>query len=280
MDAKKKDGVRKYSDLIIWKEILKYAKTHQKDIIFVTDDVKADWWETTEDGGKSFHQKLFDEFNRTGQTITPMTCAEFLSAVAVDYSINKTDAVEIALRMTDDDYCAKISESVFEEASEELVYDAMKYIDAETANIGSEGIDEFEITDYDFVIGRRVDRDDDTVIYEFTYNVTLEGTSYEYWGRDEDTRDVIRSGGRDHTFEGHIVVEVRREAEVFYDFEDDDSFETAVICRGLLEQTAFFDKQEPPGEMGYCPQCGRPMNLENDAGNGYCIDCTQKYDWI
>ena len=119
-DAKNKDGVRKYSDLIIWKEILKYAKTHQKDIIFVTDDVKADWWEIGENGDRSFHQKLFDEFNRTLQAITPMTCTEFLSVVAEDYNIDKTDAVEIALRMTDDDYCIKISEHVFEEAAEEL----------------------------------------------------------------------------------------------------------------------------------------------------------------
>ena len=108
---------------------------------------------------------------------------------------------------------------VFEEAAEELVYDAMKYINTETANIGSEGIDEFEIAEHEFVMGRRVARDDDTVIYEFTYKVMLEGTSYEYWGRDEDTRDVIRSDGRDHLFEGHIVVEVRREAEIFYDFD-------------------------------------------------------------
>ncbi len=279
-DAKKKDGVRKYSDLILWKEILKYAKSQGKNIIFVTDDVKADWWESAEDGTVSFHQKLMTEFVRTGQTIKPMTCMEFLNAVASDYIITKSDAVDIALRMTDNDYCKKIAERVFDEASEELIYDAMKYINTETANIGSEGIDEFEITDHQFVMGRRVDRDDDTIFYEFTYKVTLEGTSYEYWGRDEDTRDVIRSDGRDHIFEGHIVVEVRREAEIFFDFENDDSFETAIIDRGVFEQTDYSDKPEPPGEMGYCPQCGKPLNLDNDAGNGYCIDCTQKYDWI
>lgn len=209
-----------------------------------------------------------------------MTCMEFLSAVATDYNISKSDAVEIALRMTDDDYCMKIAERVFDEASEELVYDAIKYIKTETASIGSEGIDEFEITDHEFVKGCRVDRDDDTVIYEFTYKVTLEGTSYEYWGRDEDTKDVIRSDGRDHTFEGHIIVEVRRKAEIFDDFKNDDSFEIAVIDRGQLEETEYSDRPEPPGEFGNCPQCGRPLNIDNDAGNGFCLNCTQKYDWI
>ena len=45
-DAKSKDGVRKYGDLIIWKELLNFARTQSKDIVFITDDVKADWWES------------------------------------------------------------------------------------------------------------------------------------------------------------------------------------------------------------------------------------------
>jgi hypothetical protein len=277
-DAKSKDGVRKYSDLILWKEILKYAKTQKKDIVFVTDDVKADWWHVGDDGNRYFHPKLIEEFNRTGQSITPMICMEFLSTVATEYSITKSDAIEIALRMTDNDYCIKVAESVFDEASEELVYDAMKYIKTETANIGSEGIDEFEITEHKFIAGSRIDRDDDTVRYEFIFNVTLEGTSYDYWGRDEDTRDVIRSEGRDHVFEGHIIVIVQREVETFYDFEDDDSFETAVIDSGSLEETYYFDRPEPPGELGYCPACGRPLSIENDGGNGFCVDCALEHD--
>lgn len=43
-DAEHKSGIRKYGDLILWKEILRYAKMRQKDIIFVTNDVaKGDW---------------------------------------------------------------------------------------------------------------------------------------------------------------------------------------------------------------------------------------------
>lgn len=33
-----------YGDLIVWKEILKYAKDLKKDIIYVTNDKKEDWW--------------------------------------------------------------------------------------------------------------------------------------------------------------------------------------------------------------------------------------------
>ncbi|SES43192.1 hypothetical protein SAMN04487884_1529 [Butyrivibrio fibrisolvens] len=62
-----------------------------------------------------------------------------------------------------------------------------------------------------------------------------------------------------------------------YDFEDDNSFETEIIIRGKLEETEFYDRQENdfelPGELGYCPDCGCPLNIENDGGNGVCIKC-------
>lgn len=274
MDEKNKDGVRKYSDFIIWKEVMIYAKKHKKDIMFVTDDVKSDWWDET-----GFHTKLLREFEtKTEQSITPMKSMEFLALVAEEYNIEKSDAVEIALQMTDIEYCKKIKERVFNESSWRLVYDATDYIKIENSTIGSEGIDEFEIIDHKFLKAERVERDNSKVVYEFTYNVTLEGTSFEYWGRDEDTKEVIRSNGRDHVFEGDVTVEVQRDVEIFYDFEDDDNFETAVIIRGNLLEIEAADRQEPPGEMGYCPACGKPLDIYNDAGTGFCVACSQDND--
>lgn len=43
MDSESKIGIRQYGDLIIWKEILRYAKENQCDVIFLTNDVKGDW---------------------------------------------------------------------------------------------------------------------------------------------------------------------------------------------------------------------------------------------
>ena len=42
-----KDSIKKenkYGDYIIWKEIIQFSKEHKKNIIFVTDDKKEDWW--------------------------------------------------------------------------------------------------------------------------------------------------------------------------------------------------------------------------------------------
>lgn len=43
-DTKPKEGDNIYGDLVIWKEIIKYAKNNEKDIILVTSDNKEDWF--------------------------------------------------------------------------------------------------------------------------------------------------------------------------------------------------------------------------------------------
>lgn len=44
-DAKNKEGDRKYGDLIVWRQILDYAATERKPMLFITDDGKEDWWD-------------------------------------------------------------------------------------------------------------------------------------------------------------------------------------------------------------------------------------------
>lgn len=171
MDAKNKDGVRKYSDLILWKEILRFAKLKNKDVIFVTDDVKRDWWERKPDNERVFHQKLMSEFNRTGQRLKGVTSTEFYSSVALGYQIVKPDVVDVALNMTDTDYCRDIADDVFDRVVDCMVYSNTDYIDKSTACIGSEGIDEIEIISHEFTNAERIDRDDDIVTYLFNFNV-------------------------------------------------------------------------------------------------------------
>ena len=45
-----------YGDLIIWKELLQYAKENSKGIIFITGDRKEDWWNTFE--GKTIGPRI------------------------------------------------------------------------------------------------------------------------------------------------------------------------------------------------------------------------------
>lgn len=63
LDSKKDLGNQRiYGDLIIWKQLIEYAKDKKKPIILITDDRKEDWW--TKEGGETIRprQELIKEF--------------------------------------------------------------------------------------------------------------------------------------------------------------------------------------------------------------------------
>lgn len=40
----RKGGARQYGDLVVWNELLDYAKANQCPVVFITSDSKEDWW--------------------------------------------------------------------------------------------------------------------------------------------------------------------------------------------------------------------------------------------
>jgi hypothetical protein len=77
---KEKNGEQSlYGDLIIWKELIKKTKELRKDLIFVTDDLKEDWWYIF--NGKTIYPRpeLIREFRKeTGQEIMIYKPEQFL----------------------------------------------------------------------------------------------------------------------------------------------------------------------------------------------------------
>ena len=59
---------RKYGDLLVWKQIIQQAeKESLKDVIFITDDSKSDWWWKIDSSGKKtigVRPELIDELKR------------------------------------------------------------------------------------------------------------------------------------------------------------------------------------------------------------------------
>jgi len=97
-DHNKRDN--KYGDLLVWKEILCYAKSNQEDIIFVTQDQKEDWWNIQ--FGKTIGPRieLRKEFNEeTGKMFHMYSMTSFLSYAAGFEStfIDKTTIDEVEL---------------------------------------------------------------------------------------------------------------------------------------------------------------------------------------
>lgn len=281
-DAKSKEneGLSKYADFFIWSEILGYAKASQKNVIFVTDDAKDDWWEKILNK-RQFHHFLIEEFSSTGQQLIPLNSLELYDEISMAYSIEKPDIVYIALNMTDNEYCNDVKDVVFDKIEDQLVCNLQDYVETESSHIGSEGLDEILLDDWEFDSFSRIETSDSFATYNFRYIVTLEGTSYDYWGRDDDTREIIRSYGTDHVFKGWIDVCVERKADLFINFLEDDSFEDVRIVGYRIAEVSYHDRidsfdEEP--SYSVCPDCGLAITLSNDAGTGFCIDCQRKRD--
>lgn len=74
---------KQFGDLIVWKQIIDHVnKKDIKNIIFVTDDNKEDWWEITQGKTTNFRTELIDEILATTnlQNFKAYSLASFLTA--------------------------------------------------------------------------------------------------------------------------------------------------------------------------------------------------------
>lgn len=79
-EKNKKDKSKRhlYGDLIVWKQTITQSKEQKRDVIFITDDHKPDWWDKV-DGKHSPRKELIREFiDSTGQNILIYDSSRFL----------------------------------------------------------------------------------------------------------------------------------------------------------------------------------------------------------
>lgn len=101
-DAESKNGIRQYGDLIVWKEILRKAKESGRDVMFISNDLKADWRivdETNSDSkaekpdsleiGKPRRELLTEFEEETGQKIWFYSSAEFIEKLVELFKPNQ-----------------------------------------------------------------------------------------------------------------------------------------------------------------------------------------------
>lgn len=102
-DDKKNSGndlYRKYGDLIMWKQIIKFSKEQNKSVIFITDDKKEGWW-----------------LEHSGKTISPRPeiIKEFYNETEREFWMYTVDGF---LRQSAEKSQSTISDNVYEEIAE------------------------------------------------------------------------------------------------------------------------------------------------------------------
>ncbi len=265
----KKDGVSKYGDLLVWAETYEYAKSNDKNIIFVTDDVKEDWWEKSDDGKLLFRSELVKEFSRKTKTrkdvnkslkLIPMVGYDLYKAIAREFMIEEPDAISMILNATDESFVEQVQMKVFESVWSEIAYSGTSFIDENDSHIGSEGVDEWELEDVEFDDYERIDVDSGIATYIFSYFINISGVSHEYWGRDDDTKEIITSPGRQHECSGRIDVLVTRALDTVINWNDDFEYQDVEIQTTSITEDSYED--EDSDFDVYCAECGQKVGYE------------------
>lgn len=297
----KKEGIEKFGDLILWKQILELPKsTEVENIIFITNDEKDDWWSISKDGAKEINKDLLDEFKDLNPNvkINFMTLKMFQEKTSKIFSKDAID-VFIELNRDDESYVERISSELERKITSDIDIDYGKYLDH--LELGTEGVDNVEIESCYFTrinnVSSRVEDGKICIFYNLEYYISLYCDSYNYWGRDEDTKEVITSPPQNNHIEGCINIEIKRiidkeiisnnslyltQDENYEDFLITDSNLTLKYINQYLKDfdTDYFEYtysdviEDNKNEI--CSDCGNPFNDFRYDFGGKCNNCSYR----
>lgn len=202
------------------------------DIIFISNDEKDDWWDKDDNENLEIRRELLDEFkeNNPDISINFMTMGMFQKYASKVFDLYEF-GVYVDLNRNDELFVKRISDTISDDIIEEICNNPYSYL--YSGDIGSEGIEDIDIDgckliDINEVSSACIDGKV-YIYYNLEYEIELSCISYEYCGKDEDTKEVIRTPGIEHNFKGSVIVSIERivgEQEIVsrknYLDEDDD----------------------------------------------------------
>lgn len=296
-DTKGKDGIEKYNDLLLWKEAIQLSKEKNCNMIFVTDDVKPDWRMKDSQGKMVFHSLLEEEFSKeTGRIVLGLTAYELATILSEHHGLPIPDALESVLEITAEEYVDNLvkSDEFISELSDELMSSSDSYIDTESlSNYDGSYFELQEIYDIELVDYYYHGSTADTAEYEAIVRVSGTGRSREYWGRDDETKDIILGSGCTNILEGELTISITRQtdeglAELIGSYTY-DQMKIESGCLAEIDADYDYDEYEEEDIAGYnyddeseendsqeliCPKC-REIATEGLMSDGYCSECSE-----
>lgn len=228
MDVHQKVGFQIYGDLIIWKQLLEYAKERNLPCIFVSDDIKEDWNEFQENTeGKSSKKTdprkprvelLFEFDEEVNQRFRKLTLRDFIfelndklndrSGGRFEEATLKEIEIKHLLELIDEEkinFIGSIQAEIFKDVKNDIV--------------APEEAFEYELENEDIYISYvsvslPENPDEMTVTYDVEVTVICEMTYWEYWGRDDDTGQAFLSPSGLVSWSGTKEYRIGRDIEV------------------------------------------------------------------
>ncbi|MGW9019529.1 PIN-like domain-containing protein, partial [Priestia megaterium] len=262
---------KQFGDLIIWKCILEKAKLMDTPLIFVTEDVKEDWWHLTEEG-EIFEPRReliaeFNEYTETENCLLMLPMSEFIRHISV---INMLSSLHATVEYNAEDISKDIfinhEDSVRSTMESQFQHDGQLDSSLEGGTLNSIDINELSFLSIDI---SSVDFDDSKASIEGTMDLEVSAEVEEMFSKNYS---------RDKTL--HINVNCDFVIELELDFENDDYSVDDFEVRNseVLDTTVIHSNFDP---IDLCDVCNSKEGdyILNNVGM-ICDDCASKSDFF
>ncbi|HEY8890317.1 MAG TPA: PIN-like domain-containing protein [Clostridium sp.] len=288
--------MRKYGDLIIWKEILRKIKDKDVNLIFIENEVKEDWWTYSKNRPKRIPLMLEEEFFKEAgdnSDFCMVTVDELISHFGNLLNIQPNSILEVNKRMdfirgmeaylTLNQY--DIVQSYIEDNAIEQIIDNIKNI------LIGEGLGGGSISDVEHIEIIEIK----VMESSFDYNQNECQITVNTGVIVENSSDVIVSFGRVDNVSMNISTIVKVEASLYLNIDNEKEpkkaieYETVefhnfkvkdIEYREYDGRTHFIDEDDYNGRshrMSICPDCGEEFIEGSGGGNGFCIECASEH---
>lgn len=171
----KKDGITRYGDLFIWKNIIEVAKERNVNILFVCNDVKEDWWEKDREIPIELRRELLEEFKEINPLLEIhfLTMNKFFSYIAEELQIGQSKS---ALQLSAMDYVEKNLDQ-YDDVIESEVGNFLASINVDDMLGGEYVSDSGEAKIYWSIKDVSVDKQDKDIFYYIDLDISILGDS-------------------------------------------------------------------------------------------------------
>lgn len=276
---------RKYGDLVIWKEILRFIKGKKINLIFLQNERKSDWFES----GKIAKVLLeeFEENTELGSQFFMMSFEKFIEEAQKFYSIPMNAYAEVQKKSKElkeyqqyiQDNKVKLCHKIIDQKSEEVmeeIQSALLYKDVGLGMISE--LQDLEILnqtpivkDYSF------DFNSGQIIIDTIVDLEVEGNATIDVSRDwQEYYRVTATVQLD--MELGLIIQKDKDIKTIYDFLD--IHKSNLINLDYIFETDYDDFEEDEIDMeslDICPDCGKHVSSDFMGGNGFCINCASEH---
>lgn len=239
------DPFRAYGDLFIWKQIIDASKSSNKSCILISDDIKLDWNDQNSERKRQPREELLQEFyEETGNKFWKFTLTDFIGRFLKD---DLDDGTLLEVRNYE---IEKLIADDLEEFESDCYMDLIEMINSEIDDLPTD-VYEWEVDEEsiepDALFYKEIEKiDDDTyqIEYQGTYQVYKSVLCYDYWGRDDDTKEAITSPANSLKIKGEIYYNISRTVTIEDDIIACSEIDISVDTSKLQYEFITWDEKE------------------------------------